>query len=172
MYVLHCCQSFRLSDLIKGVQHSLVRCLVDVNDSSVSVMYGFATHTSIAVISNGAAHAQTVDTRRSSPQSPSAWERGYFTTRYDCHRTESPEWTAVDTETDVGPTAFPFTAHPGLRIPLSVDARQSEFFALFFGDDTMELLVEETNRLVREVVQNTSAITECSCMFTVEHSSR
>jgi len=58
------------------------------------------------------------------------------------------EWTAIENASDTPPVAFPFTAHPGLRIPLSADARPSEFFALFFGDDTMELLVEETNRLV------------------------
>ena len=45
--------------------------LVNVNDSHVSVIYGRATRTSIAVVSSsptktwGAAHAQTIDTRRS-----------------------------------------------------------------------------------------------------------
>ena len=57
-------------------------------------------------------------------------------------------WNAVETATDVPPPAFPFAAHPGLQIPLSAAARPVEFFQLFFGDDTMELLVEETNRSV------------------------
>jgi len=48
--------------------------------------------------------------------------------------------------------AFPFTAQPGLHIPLSADARPVEFFNLFFGDDTMELLVEETNRSKNSVI--------------------
>ena len=58
------------------------------------------------------------------------------------------KWNAVETATDVPPAVFPFTAQPGLKIPLSADARPFEFFQLFFGDDTMELLVEETNRSV------------------------
>jgi len=58
------------------------------------------------------------------------------------------EWTAIENASDNPPVAFPFTAHPGLQIPSSADARPSVFFALFLGNDTMELLVEETNRLV------------------------
>jgi len=62
------------------------------------------------------------------------------------------KWNAIDTATDVPAAAFPFTAQPGLHIPLSADARPVEFFNLFFGDDTMELLVEETNRSVNSVI--------------------
>ena len=58
------------------------------------------------------------------------------------------KWNPVETAADVPPAVFPFTAHPGLKIPLSADARPVEFFQLFFGNDTMELLVEETNRSV------------------------
>ena len=56
------------------------------------------------------------------------------------------KWNAVETATDVPPAVFPFTAQPGLKIPFSADARPFEFFQLFFGDDTMELLVEETGQ--------------------------
>ena len=59
---------------------------------------------------------------------------------------------AVETATDVPPAVFPFTAHPGLKIPLSADARPVEFFQLFFGNDTMKLLVEETNRSVNKLI--------------------
>ena len=55
-------------------------------------------------------------------------------------------WDVVDPATDVSPPAFPFTAQPGPRIPLSRDADPIEFFQLFFGEDTREILVNETNR--------------------------
>ena len=58
------------------------------------------------------------------------------------------KWDAIETANDVPAAAFPFTAQPSVRMPLSADARPVEFFQLFFGDDTMEFLVEETNRLV------------------------
>ena len=56
------------------------------------------------------------------------------------------KWNPVETATDVPPAVFPFTAHPDLKIPHFADARPVEFFQLFFGNDTMELLVQETNR--------------------------
>ena len=55
------------------------------------------------------------------------------------------KWNTIEM---VPPAVFPFAAHPGLKVPLSVDARPVEFLQLFFGDDIMELLVEETNRSV------------------------
>lgn len=61
------------------------------------------------------------------------------------------KWNAIETATDVPVAAFPFTARPGLRIPLSAEDRPVEFFQLFFGEDTMELLVEETNRSVNRI---------------------
>lgn len=54
------------------------------------------------------------------------------------------KWNTIET---VPPAVFPFAAHPGLKVPLSIDARPVEFLQLFFGD-IMELLVEETNRSV------------------------
>ena len=83
MYVLYRCQLFVLST-IPGFWPYWGRTaqlgwtelrLVDVKDSRVSVMYGRATRTSITKFPTktwGAAHARTVDTRRSSPQLPRA----------------------------------------------------------------------------------------------------
>jgi len=55
------------------------------------------------------------------------------------------KWTPVETATDVPPAVFPFTAHPGLKLMPD----QSSFSSCtFFGNDTMELLVEKTSRSV------------------------
>ena len=61
------------------------------------------------------------------------------------HDTLSTGWRPVDNATDTSPEQFPFMAEPGMKTSLSSDS-PLDFFQLFFGYDTMQLLAEETNR--------------------------
>ena len=57
------------------------------------------------------------------------------------------QWEVADSATDVAPTLPPFTKTHGPRTTLGAEASALEFFSLF-DDSVLDLLVEETNRLV------------------------
>jgi len=63
-------------------------------------------------------------------------------------QTSSLQWEVADSSTDVAPTLPPFTKTHGPRVTLGTEASPLDFFSLFFDDSVLDLLVEETNRLV------------------------
>ena len=54
----------------------------------------------------------------------------------------------ADSITDVAPTLPQFTKTNGPLVTLGVEASPCDFFSLFFDESVLDLLVEETNRLV------------------------
>ena len=63
-------------------------------------------------------------------------------------QTSSLQWEVADSATDVPPTLPPFTKTHGPQTTLGAEASPIDFFSLFFDDSVLDLLVEETNRLV------------------------
>ena len=63
-------------------------------------------------------------------------------------QTSSLQWEVADPSTDVVPTLPPFTKPHGPWVTLGTEASPLNFFSLFFDDCVLDLLVEETNRLV------------------------
>ena len=51
------------------------------------------------------------------------------------------KWKAVDPSSDTSPGDFPFTGQPGPQTSLTPDAQPYEFFQLFFGSDTIRMLI-------------------------------
>ena len=63
-------------------------------------------------------------------------------------QTSSLQWEVADSAMDVAPTLPPFTKTHGPQTTLGAEASALDFFSLFFDDSVLDLLVEETNRLV------------------------
>ena len=81
------------------------------------------------------------------------WIQPYkFSTKSHGHlssgQMSSLQWEVADSATDVAPILPPFTKTHGPRTTLGAEASPLDFFSLLFDDSVLDLLVEETNRLV------------------------
>lgn len=65
-------------------------------------------------------------------------------------------WCEIDTTTKViPPPKFPFTANPGIKASISDADDPLEYFRLFFDENIMNYIVEETNRYANNHIETT-----------------
>lgn len=79
----------------------------------------------------------------------------------DSETEETPEpaagpfglWTTIMGE-DPGPPTIPFTATPGLKVRLDPTSSPLQYFQLFFSDQLINLIVDETNRYSNQWIES------------------
>ncbi len=66
--------------------------------------------------------------------------------------TDQEGW--VDVQTD--PSEIPFEGNSGIKVDIATNSIPIDFFLLFWSDDVMQLIVDETNRYATTLLNNSN----------------